>query len=168
MLWIRNTSKSSLRASPPMSVRHRFLNPEHHNPSLPPQGSIRRRIIRLFGVLALLIGLQTGIIHWAEGLSWGDALWLTFPTAMTVGYGDLAPATTLGRGSTVALMYILAITLRTVIVSDYIEYRFYRRERMRTGRWRYHMKDHLVIINTPQNGGARYFMRIAAQLRSMP
>ena len=151
-----------------MSVRHRFLNPEHHNPSLPPQGSIRRRIIRLFGVLALLIGLQTGIIHWAEGLSWGDALWLTFTTAMTVGYGDLAPATTLGRVSTVALMYILAITLLTVIVSDYIEYRFYRRERMRTGRWRYHMKDHLVIINTPQNGGARYFMRIAAQLRSMP
>jgi voltage-gated potassium channel len=65
-------------------------------------------------------------------------------------------------------MFVSAITLLTLIVSDYIEYRFYRRERILTGRWIYKMKDHIVIINTPRSGGEQYFMRFASQIRSVP
>jgi voltage-gated potassium channel len=30
------------------------------------------------------------------------------------------------------------------------------------------MKDHIVIINTPRNGGEQYFMRFASQVRAVP
>src|SRR5690554_7289285 len=65
-------------------------------------------------------------------------------------------------------MFMGGITLLTLIVSDYIEYRFYRRERIITGRWIYKMKDHIVIINTPRSGGEQYFMRFATQVRAVP
>jgi voltage-gated potassium channel len=65
-------------------------------------------------------------------------------------------------------MFITSITLLTLIVSDYIEYRFYRRERILTGRWIYKMNDHIIIVNTPQHGGEQYFMRFASQIREIP
>jgi voltage-gated potassium channel len=108
------------------------------------------------------------IIWAAEPLSLPEAIWLTMTTLVTVGYGDFVPETFIGRASTIVLMFIAAISLLTLIVSDYIEYRFYRRERILTGRWIYNMKDHIVIINTPRSGGEQYFMRFASQIRSVP
>lgn len=88
-------------------------------------------------------------------------------TIATVGYGDYAPVTYVGRISTILIMFVGAITLLTLIVSDFIEYRFYRRERILTGRWIYQMNDHIVIINTPKHGGMTYFMRFATQVRAV-
>ena len=36
-------------------------------------------------------------IHFAEGISFGNALWWSFVTISTVGYGDISPATPIGR-----------------------------------------------------------------------
>jgi len=36
-------------------------------------------------------------IHFAEGISFGNALWWSFVTISTVGYGDISPQTTIGR-----------------------------------------------------------------------
>tara|TARA_R100001440_G_scaffold29665_5_gene47760 strand:- start:1049 stop:2116 length:1068 start_codon:yes stop_codon:yes gene_type:complete len=121
-------------------------------------------ILVLFGLLAF----QVCMLMVVEGMSFLEAIWLTFTTLATVGYGDISPVTPLGRVLTVIVMYIMAITVLTLLVSDYIEYRFYRRERIVTGRWRYSMKDHIVIINTPKNGGSQYFIRLASQIRAVP
>ncbi len=131
-------------------------------------GIIRRRIRWLFAMLGLLVVFQTVLLSVVENLTLFEAAWLTLTTLVTVGYGDLAPHTIIGRLSTVIFMYIMAITLLTLIVSDFIEYRFYRRERILTGRWVYDMKDHIVIINTPRQGGEQYFSRIASQVRAVP
>jgi voltage-gated potassium channel len=131
-------------------------------------GLIRSRINRLFAILGGLVSAQILILWAAEPLSFFEAVWLTMTTLVTVGYGDYSPVTPVGRISTILLMFISAITLLTLIVSDYIEYRFYRRERILTGRWIYKMKDHIVIINTPRSGGEQYFMRFASQIRSVP
>jgi voltage-gated potassium channel len=131
-------------------------------------GLIRSRINRLFTILGGLVVTHTLILWAAEPLSFFEAVWLTMTTLVTVGYGDYSPVTPVGRISTILLMFISAITLLTLIVSDYIEYRFYRRERILTGRWIYKMKDHIVIINTPRSGGEQYFMRFASQIRSVP
>lgn len=151
-----------------MLPNRRPLNPEHQLTHLPMSGIIRSRLKRLFLLLIGLVLTQTLILWAAEPLSLWDSFWLTMTTLTTVGYGDLAPTTVIGRISTMALMFITAITLLTLIISDYIEYRFYRRERILTGRWRYNMKNHVLIINTPRRGGEQYFMRVATQLRAIP
>ncbi|WP_372965593.1 ion channel [Marinobacter sp.] len=151
-----------------MMRNKRPLNPEHSQSHLPMGGLIRQRVKRLFLALAALVCTQILILWLVEPLTFFEAAWLTMTTLVTVGYGDYAPVTAIGRISTVLLMFIAAITLLTLIVSDYIEYRFYRRERILTGRWIYNMKDHIVIINTPRSGGEQYFMRFASQIRSIP
>ncbi|MDX1756780.1 MAG: ion channel [Marinobacter sp.] len=144
------------------------LNPQHQFPHLPMSGMIKARLKRLFLILALLLVSQTLVLWTVEELSLFEAGWLTMTTVVTVGYGDYAPQTVIGRLSTILVMFIAAITLLTLIVSDFIEYRFYRRERILTGRWIYNMKDHIVIINTPRHGGEQYFLRIASQIRAVP
>lgn len=151
-----------------MQRLRRPLNPEHQLSHLPMAGIIRSRIKRLFMILGGLILFQVAVLTLAEDLSVFEALWLTMTTLVTVGYGDYSPETAIGRVSTMVVMFILSITLLTLIVSDFIEYRFYRRERMVSGRWSYPMKDHIVIINTPRQGGEQYFDRIASQLRQIP
>lgn len=151
-----------------MMRNRRPLNPEHAQSHLPMGGLLLNRIQRLFIILGCLLMAQVLIIWAAEPLSLLEAIWLTMTTLVTVGYGDYAPETVIGRLSTVVLMFLTAITLLTLIVSDYIEYRFYRRERILTGRWIYKMNEHIVIINTPRSGGEQYFMRFASQIRSVP
>jgi len=151
-----------------MLRNRRPLNPEHQLSHLPMSGIIRSRIKRLFAILGGLLIVQVLLLWWAEDLTLFESVWLTMTTLVTVGYGDFSPQTALGRISTIVIMFISAITLMTLIVSDFIEYRFYRRERIVTGRWVYKMKDHIVIINTPRNGGEQYFMRFASQVRAVP
>ncbi|NWO04335.1 MAG: two pore domain potassium channel family protein [Alteromonadaceae bacterium] len=146
----------------------RSLNPEHSETHLPMGEMIRSRVKRLVGVLAGMIVLQILVIWAVEDLTLFESIWLTMTTATTVGYGDLSPETYLGRISTMLIMFIGVITMITVIISDVIEYRFYRREQILQGRWIYKMKDHIVIINTPRSGGEQYFMRFASQIRSVP
>ncbi len=118
-----------------MQRYRRPLNPEHQETHLPMGGMIRRRMKRLFAILAALLSVQILIIWAVEDLSLFEAVWLTMTTLVTVGYGDYSPQTLTGRFSTIVLMFISAITLLTLIVSDYIEYRLYRRERILAGRW---------------------------------
>lgn len=151
-----------------MQRNRRPLNPEHQLSHLPMSGLIQSRIKRLFIILAVLLIAQVLIIWAAEDLNLFESAWMTMTTLVTVGYGDFAPKTYVGRISTILMMFVGAITLLTLIVSDYIEYRFYRRERILTGRWVYAMKDHIVIINTPQTGGEQYFSRFASQMRAVP
>ncbi|MCR8916432.1 potassium channel protein [Marinobacter panjinensis] len=151
-----------------MQRNRRPLNPEHQLSHLPMSGLIQSRIKRLFIILAGLLIAQVLIIWAAEDLNLFESTWMTMTTLVTVGYGDFAPKTYVGRISTILMMFVGAITLLTLIVSDYIEYRFYRRERILTGRWVYAMKDHIVIINTPQTGGEQYFSRFASQMRAVP
>lgn len=146
----------------------RSLNPEHTEIHLPMGRIIRHRMKRLLLILSGMISLQILIIWAAEDLSFFESVWLTMTTATTVGYGDFAPKTAIGRTSTMMIMFVGVITMLTIIISDVIEYRFYRRERILTGRWVYKMKDHIVIINTPKSGGEQYFMRFASQIRSVP
>lgn len=151
-----------------MQRYRRPLNPEHQHAHLPMGGMIRHRMKRLFLILAGLLCLQILVIWAVEDLSLFESIWITMTTVSTVGYGDYAPQTYVGRISTILLLFVGAITLLTFIVSDFIEYRFYRRERILIGRWIYKMKGHIVVINTPQHGGALYFKRFATQVRSVP
>lgn len=151
-----------------MQRNRRPLNPEHQTSHLPMGSLIRARMKRLFLLLGALLTVQILVIWTVEDLSLFESVWITMTTVSTVGYGDFAPKTSLGRLSTILIMFVGAITLLTLIVSDFIEYRFYRRERILMGKWIYNMNDHIVIINTPRSGGEQYFMRFASQIRAIP
>ena len=51
-----------------------------------------------------LISASSVLMIRFEGMSFEDAVWWSFVTATTVGYGDLSPATTIGRIIAVILM----------------------------------------------------------------
>jgi len=77
-----------------------------------------------FTLVTILIG---GVgIHFAEGRTIGDSVWLSFVTTTTVGYGDISPSTTAGRIIAAILMLIgigFISTLTSTISSYFIDRR---------------------------------------------
>lgn len=53
---------------------------------------------------AVLIAASSVIMMYAEGKTFADALWWSIVTVTTVGYGDISPATAIGRIMAVVLM----------------------------------------------------------------
>jgi hypothetical protein len=49
-----------------------------------------------FGLFAWLV-VNAMAIAYLESISFGDALYFTFITGLTIGYGDITPVTTAGR-----------------------------------------------------------------------
>ncbi|MGY0487722.1 potassium channel family protein [Streptomyces sp. WG-D5] len=85
------------------SVQHR-----HDEPRL----SLHARVIAYAGVSVTLLGFAGSLALYqqertapgADIVTYGDAVWFTCTTLSTVGYGDLAPVTPLGRLVAVAVM----------------------------------------------------------------
>lgn len=121
--------------------------------------SVRGRVYRLFTMLMTLCFMHSVAIVYFEQLSFGDALWLTFTTVTTVGYGDFSASTLGGRLSTIFLIYLAGISLLAQVAGEFIEYRMERRNRMILGRWRWkRMKDHILILNVPDEDSTRYLV----------
>ncbi len=68
----------------------------------------------LAGLLVLLL-IGAGVIAIAEGMSYGKALYLTAITGLTVGYGDIAPVTVVGRIVSVLIGLIGLIYIGIVV-----------------------------------------------------
>lgn len=129
----------------------------------------RRRLMRLFVMLLLVVAGHTVAMMALEGLSAIDAVWLTLTSITTVGYGDFSAVTAWGRLATMGLIYFLGIWLLAQMASEYVDHRIDRRERMLRGRWRWKgMRDHLLIINTPTQDSDRYLSRLVEQIRATP
>lgn len=127
--------------------------------------NILRALLRTLSVLLFFIALHTVAMVSLEGMPVWSAIWLTFTTLTTVGYGDLSASTPLGQLATIVLMYSCGITLMTFLISDYVDYRIARRERIRTGHWDWNMAEHILIINSPRFNREAYFMRLITQIR---
>jgi Ion channel len=57
-------------------------------------------VLSVFLAIQLALGLLTGFI---EGWSLGDAVYFTFTTGLTIGYGDLVPRQALTRALAIAI-----------------------------------------------------------------
>ena len=132
---------------------------------LPGASAARRGLVALAAYLAVISAGHTAAIMAFEGLSLGDAAWLTATTMTTVGYGDLSASTAAGRWSTVILVYVGGVFVLGKGAADYFEYRANRRALMRRGLWRWRLKNHVLIVNAPTAGADSYFETLLRQLR---
>jgi voltage-gated potassium channel len=125
----------------------------------------------MWGLFLILFGVAAAHIFAMvvfEDLSLSDAIWLTLTTMTTVGYGDMSAQTGMGRFATILLMYGIGIFLLAQIAGEWIDFRMNRRERMRKGLWRWNMKNHIVIVNSPERDGVRYLRMLVEQIRNTP
>jgi len=121
----------------------------------------------LFFFIIVILHCAAMIIF--EDLSLRDAIWLTLTSITTVGYGDLSAKTDLGRLSTIILIYVGGIALLAKLVAEYIDFRLEKRERKIKGLWEWkNMKDHILIINTPEHDTVRYIKRLIEQVKLTP
>ena len=128
----------------------------------------RRHILELFVIFSLLMVANIGAMMYFEGYALEDAAWLTLTTVTRVGFGDLSPVTAPGRIAVVLLLYGFGIFLLAQIVGEWIDQRLDRRDRMQRGIWRWHMKNHILVLNTPDTQGAVYLRLLVEQVRATP
>lgn len=64
---------------------------------------VSRHVHGVLGILLVLLVLCALAVSRVEGIDFGSALYFAFVTAMTVGYGDITPATVMGRVASVML-----------------------------------------------------------------
>lgn len=126
---------------------------------------LRRGLAALGVYLGAVCALHVLAMMVFEGLGPGDAAWLTATTVTTVGYGDASAATTAGRWSTVILLYFGGIFALAKGAGDWFDYRAGRRALRARGRWRWHLRDHVLFVNAPSAGAERYFETLLRQLR---
>jgi len=128
------------------------------------QVNIRRTLIRAGLYLLAVFALHSWIMVEVEGLRLEEAVWLTLTTVVTVGYGDYAAETALGRLATVILIYVGSIFVLFHVAADYFEYRTERKMAMLRGRWKWQMKDHVLLLNSPTINRDRYILGLVEEL----
>jgi voltage-gated potassium channel len=134
--------------------------------SLVPSASPRRALRRLIILLLVLAALHVAAIVAFEGLTPFEALWLTMTTLTTVGYGDYTAKTYPGRLATMLLVFLGGIWVAFQTAATYFDYRVERRERMRLGRWRWDMHDHILVLSAPAENATAYLTRLACEFRA--
>lgn len=65
--------------------------------------AVARHVLLVLGMILLLLAV---VIAYAEQQSFGRALYFTAITGLTVGYGDIAPVTVLGRAASIVVAFI--------------------------------------------------------------
>ncbi len=133
---------------------------------LVPTTAPRRTLRNMIVALAVLGLLHVGAMVIFEGLTAFQALWLTLTTMTTVGYGDLSAETAAGRISTIVLIFLGGIWMAFQTAALYFDVRADRREQMRFGHWRWHMRDHILVLNTPRTNAKAYLTRLVCELRA--
>ncbi|MCB2115316.1 MAG: two pore domain potassium channel family protein [Rhodobacteraceae bacterium] len=63
------------------------------------------KLSALLGLALAILGGSTVFFHYVEHWSWLDSWFFTVVTVSTVGYGNLVPATALGKIATTALIF---------------------------------------------------------------
>jgi voltage-gated potassium channel len=74
----------------------------------------------LYMMLLALIMIGAAVIAATEEASFGEAVYFSFITGLTVGYGDIVPTTAIGRWVSV-LMGLIGILFTGVVVATAVE-----------------------------------------------
>jgi len=69
--------------------------------------------------LLLLLSICVAVFVLAEDMPWGESIYLTMITSLSIGYGDIVPATALGRVASVisGIIGVISIGLTVAIAT---------------------------------------------------
>ena len=73
------------------------------------------KLVLLLVLLAVLLLLGAFVLTLVEPLEFGESLYFTLITALTVGYGDIAPTTTVGRITSVLISLVGLINTGLIV-----------------------------------------------------
>ena len=138
------------------------LNRRLKNIRLTFNSELRGQIIVLALLFVLLMALHVIAMVLFEGLSLGDAAWLTITTATTVGYGDISAATAAGRLATALLMYLGGIFILAQLAGLVFEATAEKREKRLYGKLSINAQNHIVIFGWQES----YVTEVVHQIRS--
>ncbi len=113
----------------------------------------------MFALLVSIVGNTMTFYLFERGirpeLTVGDSFWYSMISITTIGYGDLS-ATTLGaRIGTILFITILGLTAFTASAGMIINWLIELQIRERSGEGRLHLKNHILIINYPNESRVR-------------
>lgn len=130
--------------------------------------SDKKRLVTFAKLLLGLMTLHVGIITVTEDWSLWTSTWYTVVTIATIGFGDQVPTTWMGQAATAILMCFAGVVVFAVATGDYVAYQLSKKDRMIKGRWNWEMKNHILIINAPAQGGERYLSIIIDEMKKTP
>lgn len=132
----------------------------HHHKSL------KSQLIRLSLILLSIVVLHIIAMMFLENMYLQDAIWLTFTSITTVGYGDYAAMSTYGRLATIILIYICGIATLAQVAVIYFERQQEIRSSKLKGDWSWNMNNHIVFINSPRYNGEEFFFKTILEIRN--
>ena len=91
----------------------------------------------------------------SQGLGIGDALWYSIVSITTIGYGDLAPDSMGARIGTAIFIVLLGLSAFTAAVGMTVDWIVDLQLKERTGLGRALARDHLLIVNYPNERRVR-------------
>ena len=127
--------------------------------------SLNTRLLRIVLLLGVASFLHVVSIVYFEKVSYSDALWLTVTTLTTTGYGDISAHSSLGRVSTVVFIYCFGIYALAHAADIFLTKSQEKLELIRIGKWRWKLKNHILIIGSPRHGASVYFDRLIQQIK---
>ena len=122
-------------------------------------------------LVVLLLWVLSAVGFWCfessvnEDLSWHDALWWSFVTMTTVGYGDISPTTPGGRFIVGITTMVLGIGILGYLISALAEIIIETKSREQKGMIEVEEKDHVLIFHY---GGLSRIQQIVGELQLDP
>lgn len=128
-----------------------------------------KRLAKLLLILSALIAVNSAVLCVFESMSVADAIWMSLTTITTVGYGDLSPASSIGRISTVVTMFAWGISLVGMIASEFIDWRLLKTQKLISGDWVVkNMQDHIQIFGTPKHNPVTFIKGMVREIKVIP
>lgn len=120
---------------------------------------------RLGVFLVGFIFAHSVVVSYLEGISFGDALWLSYTTITTVGYGDISLSSGEGRLVSAGMMILGGFYLMASLIGVWSELLDKKKERVKMGLNNLNkMSGHIVLMNVPKVDTERYLIALKKEL----